>query len=92
VTAALSHTTTAVLVAPPVLARRPLPLVLMQEPRVADRCILVLKPRRLATRMAQTLSEKVGDTVGYRMRFGTQVSRRTRIEVITERLHPSHPG
>jgi ATP-dependent helicase HrpB len=34
--------------------------------------------------MAQTLGEKVGDTVGYRVRFGTQVSRRTRIEVITE--------
>src|SRR5262249_52513091 len=35
-------------------------------------------------RMAKTLGEKVGDTVGYRVRFGTKVSKRTRIEVITE--------
>ena len=49
----------------------------------------MLEPRRLAARaaaerMAKTLGEKVGDTVGYRVRFGTKVSRRTRIEVVTE--------
>src|SRR6267378_3053724 len=37
-----------------------------------------------AARMAKTLGEKVGDTVGYRVRFGTMVSKRTRVEVITE--------
>src|SRR6516164_4389910 len=90
VTAALARTTTAVLVAPPGAGKTTrLPLVLAQEPWAADRRILVLEPRRLAARaaaarMAQTLAEKVGDTVGYRVRFGTQVSRRTRIEVITE--------
>jgi ATP-dependent helicase HrpB len=51
--------------------------------------ILVLEPRRLAARaaaahMARTLGEHVGDTVGYRVRFGSRVSRRTRIEVVTE--------
>ena len=39
---------------------------------------------RLAERMAKTLGENVGDTVGYRVRFGSKVSRRTRIEVVTE--------
>ena len=53
------------------------------------RRILVLEPRRLAARaaadrMAKTLGERVGDTVGLRVRFGSKVSRRTRIEVVTE--------
>src|SRR6266699_6339091 len=34
--------------------------------------------------MAKTLGEQVGDTVGDRVRLGTKVSKRTRIEVITE--------
>src|SRR4051794_3658974 len=34
--------------------------------------------------MAHTLGERVGDTVGYRVRFGSKVSRLTRIEVVTE--------
>ncbi len=53
------------------------------------RRILVLEPRRLAARaaaerMAKTLGEKVGETVGLRVRFGSKVSARTRIEIITE--------
>lgn len=51
--------------------------------------VLMLEPRRLAARqiaerMAWMLGEKVGETVGYRMRFETRVSSSTRIEVITE--------
>src|SRR5262245_22567265 len=34
--------------------------------------------------MAKTLGESAGETVGYRVRFGTKVSRATRIEVVTE--------
>jgi ATP-dependent helicase HrpB len=34
--------------------------------------------------MAKTLGERVGETVGYRVRFGSKVSRATRIEVVTE--------
>jgi ATP-dependent RNA helicase HrpB len=89
-TAALARRTTAVVVAPPGAGKTTrLPLVLAGEPWAAGKRILVLEPRRLAARaaaarMAQTLGEKVGDTVGYRVRFGTQVSKRTRIEVITE--------
>ena len=49
----------------------------------------MLEPRRLAARaaadrMAQTLGERVGDTVGLRVRFGSKISSRTRIEIITE--------
>ena len=40
--------------------------------------------RAVATRMAATLGESVGETVGYRMRMETRVGRRTRIEVVTE--------
>ena len=51
--------------------------------------IVLLEPRRLAaraaaTRMAAILNEPVGETVGYRVRFDSKVSRRTRIEVVTE--------
>jgi len=51
--------------------------------------IIMLEPRRLAARqiagrMADMLGEKVGETVGCRMRFDTSVSGKTRIEVITE--------
>lgn len=51
--------------------------------------ILMLEPRRLAARqiahrMASLLGEKPGETVGYRMRFESSVSAKTRIEVVTE--------
>lgn len=51
--------------------------------------ILMLEPRRLAARqiaerMAAMLGERVGETVGYRVRFERCVSSRTRIEVLTE--------
>ncbi len=40
--------------------------------------------RASAERMARTIGERVGETVGYRVRFGSKVSRATRIEVVTE--------
>ena len=51
--------------------------------------IIVTEPRRVATRaaatrMATTLGERVGETVGYRMRDETRISEATRIEVVTE--------
>jgi ATP-dependent helicase HrpB len=100
--ATLARRNAAVLVAPPGAGKTTrVPLVLAGEPWAADRKILVLEPRRLAARaaaerMAKTLGEHVGDTVGYRVRFGSKVSRRTRIEVITEgvftRLILDDPG
>ncbi len=89
-TATLAERTTAVLVAPPGAGKTTrVPLALAAEPWAREKKILVLEPRRLAARaaaefMAKSLGETVGDTVGYRVRFGTKVSRRTRIEVVTE--------
>jgi len=65
------------------------PLALLDASWREDKKILVLEPRRLAargaaTRMAATLGEAVGGTVGYRVRLGSKVSARTKIEVITE--------
>ena len=90
-TAALRAQNAAVLVAPPGAGKTTrVPLVLKGEAWAQNaRRILVLEPRRLAARaaaerMAQTLGERVGDTVGLRVRYVSKVSRRTRIEIITE--------
>ncbi len=80
----------AVLVAPPGAGKTTrVPLALLDEPWAVGGKILVLEPRRLAARaaarrMAQTLGEAVGGTVGFRTRLASEVSRRTRIEVVTE--------
>ena len=87
---ALAAHNAAVLVAPPGAGKTTrVPLVLLDEPWAKDKKILLLEPRRLAARaaaarMASTLREQVGETVGLRVRFGSKVSKRTRIEVITE--------
>src|SRR6185369_1341266 len=89
-TAAMAERDAVVLVAPPGAGKTTrVPLVLAEQNWAKDKKILVLEPRRLATRaaadrMAKTLGESVGDTVGYRVRLGSKVSRRTRIEVVTE--------
>jgi ATP-dependent helicase HrpB len=88
--AALLSTPSAVLVAPPGAGKTTrVPLALLDESWVDGRRIILLEPRRLAARgaaqrMATELGEQVGDTIGIRMRLGTKVSRRTRIEVVTE--------
>jgi ATP-dependent helicase HrpB len=88
--AALAANNCAVLVAPPGAGKTTrVPLVLLDEPWAKDKKILVLEPRRLAARaaaarMAATLGEQVGDIVGLRVRFGSRISKRTRIEVATE--------
>src|SRR5450631_4642851 len=85
-TAALAANNAAVLVAPPGAGKTTrVPLVLLDEPWVKDKKILVLEPRRLAARaaaarMAWTLGEQVGDMIGLRVRFGSKISKRTRIE------------
>jgi ATP-dependent helicase HrpB len=87
---ALQSRTAAVLQAPPGAGKSTVvPLELLSEPWARGKRLLMLEPRRLAaravaTRMAQTLGERVGGTVGYRMRLDTRVSRDTRIEVLTE--------
>ncbi|MDX5418908.1 MAG: ATP-dependent helicase HrpB [Hymenobacteraceae bacterium] len=65
------------------------PLALLQAEWRQDGKILVLEPRRLATRaaaqrMADLLGEPLGQTVGYWVRMEHVVSSKTRIEVVTE--------
>src|SRR5215212_3470062 len=88
--AALRRGPNAVLVAPPGAGKTTrVPLALLDEPWVESRKLIVLEPRRLAARaaadrMARTLGEEVGQTVGLRVRLGSKITRRTRIEVVTE--------
>ncbi|MBI3482944.1 MAG: DEAD/DEAH box helicase, partial [Bacteroidetes bacterium] len=65
------------------------PLEIVNEPWLQNKKIIMLQPRRLAarsvaSRMAELLNEKTGETVGYRIRFENVVGRETRIEVVTE--------
>ena len=79
----------AIIVAPPGAGKTTLvPIRLMESPAVDGR-ILVLEPRRLATRaaaqrMAALVGCTVGDTVGYTTRDERRAGASTRIEVVTE--------
>lgn len=66
-----------------------LPLALFEEGWLQGKKIIILEPRRLAAktiawRMSSLLNEEVGQTVGYRIRMDTKVSKHTKIEVVTE--------
>lgn len=80
----------AVLVAPPGAGKTTrVPLALMTEDWTRGGRMIVLEPRRLAARaaaerMAATLGEEVGQTVGLRMRMVSKISKATRVEVVTE--------
>ena len=78
-----------------------IPLALLGAGFVRDKKILMLEPRRLAAvscakYMASQLGEKVGQTVGYRIRLENRVGQNTRIEVVTEgiftRMIQNDPG
>ena len=65
------------------------PLALLDERWLDGRKLIMLEPRRLAARraavyMAGQLGERVGETVGYRIRGDSMVGRQTRIEIVTE--------
>ncbi|MGB1111409.1 MAG: DEAD/DEAH box helicase, partial [Gammaproteobacteria bacterium] len=89
-TGALAEHPTAVLQAPPGSGKTTLvPLALLDQPWLDGQRIIMLEPRRLAARaaanrMAELLGESVGESVGYQVRFERKISRRTRIEVVTE--------
>ncbi|MFN7619005.1 MAG: ATP-dependent helicase HrpB [bacterium] len=88
--AALAAGNAAVLAAPPGAGKTTVvPLALLDAPWLAGGKLLVLEPRRLAARaaaerMAVTLGESTGETVGYRTRLQSRIGPNTRIEVITE--------
>src|SRR5262245_55422041 len=68
---------------------------MVDEPWLAGGRIVMLEPRRLATRaaarrMAALLREPVGETVGYRTRDDRKVGPGTRIEVVTEGILTRH--
>lgn len=87
---ALRQSSSAVLQAPPGAGKTTrVPLALLESPWLQGRRILMLEPRRLATRaaarrMASVLGETVGATVGFRVRGESRVGAATRIEVVTE--------
>ncbi len=89
-TARLAAGPNVVLVAPPGAGKTTrVPLALMNEPRAKGGKLILLEPRRLAARaaaarMADTLGESVGETIGLRVRMESKVSRKTRVEVVTE--------
>src|SRR5579883_780336 len=89
---ALAERNAAVLVAPPGAGKTTrVPLALLDAPWLLGRKIVMQEPRRLAARaaarrMAGTLGEPVGGTVGYRVRLDTKIGPTTRIEVVTDGL------
>lgn len=105
IAAALAHAPGLVLQAPPGAGKTTrVPLFLLDQPWLAGQRVVMLEPRRLAARaaaarMAQTLEQAVGETVGYRIRLDAKVSAATRVEVVTEGIltrmlqdDPSLPG
>lgn len=88
--AALARGRNAVLVAPPGAGKttRAAP-ALLEEAWTGGRKLLLLSPRRIAARaaaarMAAERGERVGETIGFRLRMESRVGPQTRIEVITE--------
>ncbi|ARJ67281.1 ATP-dependent helicase HrpB [Magnetospirillum sp. ME-1] len=88
--AALAASHGLVLQAPPGAGKTTrVPLALLDESWLGGKRILMLEPRRLAaraaaSRMAATLGEQPGETVGWRIRFDSRIGPKTRIEVVTE--------
>ncbi len=80
----------AIIVAPPGAGKTTVvPLALLSEPWLGDGRIVMLEPRRLATRaaarrMAATTRTSVGDLIGYQTRDERHIGATTRIEVVTE--------
>jgi ATP-dependent helicase HrpB len=66
-----------------------IPLALLNQPWTATGKLILVEPRRVAARaaaerMAKTLGERVGQTIGLRSRLDVRTSQASRIEVVTE--------
>ena len=87
---ALAERRGAVLAAPPGAGKTTVvPLWLLDQDWLGDQRIVMLEPRRLATRaaahrIASLISEPVGGIVGYQTRDERRIGRATRIEIVTE--------
>lgn len=87
---ALAAHPAAVLEAPPGAGKTTrVPPALLDQSWLAGKSIVMLEPRRLAASnaarfMARERGERVGETVGYAIRYERKVSKATRIEVVTE--------
>ncbi len=87
---ALAEQRRAVLVAPPGAGKTTvIPLALLDEAWLDGQRIVMLEPRRLATRaaarrMADTTNTSVGSLLGYQTRDERHIGTSTRIEVVTE--------
>ncbi|MCF6247693.1 MAG: ATP-dependent helicase HrpB [Desulfobacula sp.] len=86
----LENSRCAVIQAPPGAGKTTrVPLALLDESWILKKKILLLEPRRLAAiscaaHMADLLNEKVGQTIGYRIRMDKRVGPTTRVLVVTE--------
>ena len=87
---ALADQTRLILVAQPGAGKTTrVPLRLLESDWAKGQRLLLLEPRRVAAKLAATfmadqLNERVGETVGYRMRGDSQIGPHTRLEVVTQ--------
>lgn len=86
----LSQKNNLIIAAPPGAGKTTVvPLKLLESSWYKGGRIILIEPRRLAARsaahrMAALHGDDVGQTIGYRMRLDTKISKNTRIEVVTE--------
>jgi len=90
VESALADRGRAILVAPPGAGKTTvMPIALLDAAWLGDQRIVMLEPRRLATRaaaqrMASLTGTRVGELIGYQTRDERHIGPTTRIEVVTE--------
>ncbi|WP_166423441.1 ATP-dependent helicase HrpB [Paraglaciecola sp. 20A4] len=94
-----------ILAAPPGAGKSTcVPMALLSIEQFSQQKIIMLQPRRIAARniahyLAKQLGEDVGQTVGYRIRGESRISKATRLEIVTEGIltrmlqsNPELPG